>query len=238
MVIATATVLVLGGCASTTRFVVARTEPAPLAGVARPSLAFQDAPEHPGSGRQLVHLLAGRLERAGLSPAVGEPDASVTGWIELLAPEAGRVHVRAQVVPVSGTPSSPSIAVTGAPAAAPALLDAAAAELAAALLPAAGETVTVEWEEVGEWDAAARTHMAAGRPDQALAALEEALPRAKAAVGAEALASLHYDLGLCLDLVGRAADAERALDEALTLDGSERHLAALRDVRRRREGRR
>lgn len=236
--IATATAIVLGGCASTTRFVVARTEPAPLSGVRRPSLAFSDAPEHPGSGQRLSVLLAQRLRAAGMTPPSGETsseaDASVVGWIELLAPDVGRVHVRAQVVPVSGGPASqPSIAVTRAPSTVPELLDAAAAELAVALLPLASESVTIEWEEVGDWDEDARAHMAAGQPREALSSLEDALPRAKAAVGAEALASLYYDLGVCLDLVGRTSEAERAFDEALTLHGSERHLSALRDVRRR-----
>ncbi len=75
-----------------------------------------------------------------------------------------------------------------------------------------------------------------GRGDVAgaLAALEAALPRAKAAaVDAATLGALHYDLGLCLDLLGRSAEADRALDEALTLDGSERHIEALQALRRR-----
>lgn len=245
VLILSAIVLALsGGCATTTRFVVSRAAPAPLAGVERPALVFQGPPSRPDAGDLLAAALAERLREAGLSPAMGAADldaldATVQGWIEGLEADGGRLTVRLQVArPRQGSTALPLIVVVVPRGAGlDALLAEAAARVAAALLPGAAEPVTVEWERAGDRDLPARRHMAAGDVAAALAALEEALRQATAdAVDAETLAALHYDLGLCLDLLGRMAEAERAFDEALTLHGSERHIEALRDLRRRRAG--
>ncbi|MCO5169394.1 MAG: hypothetical protein M9894_23875 [Planctomycetes bacterium] len=235
-----------GGCATTTRFVVPRAAPAPLAGVQRPALVFHGPPSRVEAGDLLAAAVAARLREAGLDPAIGAAagdlealDGTVQGWIEGLEADGGRMAVRLQVArPREGTVALPQVVVV-----APrgtSLEDRiadAAARIAAALLPGPSALETVEWERAGDWDRPARRHMAAGDVPAALAALEDALARATAAaVDAETLAALHYDLGVCLDLLGRAAEAERALDEALTLHGSERHIEALRDLRRRRAG--
>lgn len=138
------------------------------------------------------------------------------------------------IAPGGESVSLPAVDVVASPVPLDALLAEAAARIGVALLPGPSVETTVEWEDADDWDVLAREHMGRGDVAGALAALEVALPRAKAAaVDAATLGALHYDLGLCLDLLGRSADADRALDEALTLDGSERHIEALQALRRR-----
>lgn len=235
-----------GGCASTTQFVVARDVPAPLAQERRPAVAFTGPPGgSPGAGEALARALVERLRLAGLDPVVVAPEApptqgrAIVGAIDALDADAGRVVVRAHVMDLGGqvVMALAPIEVTTSPMPLDDLLAETAARLGAALLPGPAAPTTVEWEDAGEWDAAARARMERGDVHGALAALEAALPRAKAAaVDAETLGALHYDLGLCLDLVGRPVEAERALDEALTLDGTERHIEALQTLRRRGAG--
>lgn len=242
-------ILLLGaGCTTTTRFVVARTDSAPLLGVERPAVAFQAPAGQAEAGESLAQTVAGRLRTAGLGAAVGAegegdpadaavPDATVMGWIENYEPEQGRISVRLQVMRSGVLVTVPAVEVVGGPRGASPLLAEAGARVASALLPGPDARVEVEWESAPPWDELAQEHMAAENVAYALSALEDGLRRAKAAaVDVETLASLHYDLGLCLDLVGRDAEAERALDEALTLFASERHLDALHTLRRRREG--
>lgn len=242
-------ILLGSGCTTTTRFVVARTDPAPLVGVQRPAVAVQAAAGKAEAGESLAQTVAGRLRAAGLAAIVeaGDrieareatdatvPDATVMGWIDGYEPEQGRISVRLQVMRSGVLLSVPTIEIVGGPTGASALLAEAGARVSSALLPGPTSRVEVEWEQAGGWDDLAQEHMAADHVAFALSAVEGALRRAKtAAVDVETLASLHYDLGLCLDLVGRDAEAERAFDEALTLFGSERHLDALHTLRRRR----
>jgi hypothetical protein len=259
-------ILLLGaGCTTTTRFVVARTDSAPLLGVERPAVAFQAPAGQAEAGESLARTVAGRLRAAGLGASVGTegegdpadatvdgtvpdgtvpdgtvpdgtvPDGTVMGWIENYEPDQGRLSVRLQVMRSGVLVTVPAVEVVGGPRGASALLAEAGARVAGALLPGPDARVEVEWESAAPWDELAQEHMAAEDVASALGALEDGLRRAKAAaVDVETLASLHYDLGLCLDLVGRDAEAERALDEALTLFASERHLDALHTLRRRR----
>lgn len=243
----------LGGCASTTRFVVERAVSTPLRGERRPAVAISGPPGRPEAGEALTRAVIERLKLEGLDPvAAGGPadpapgsktgDAprearnGVFGVIDSLDVDAGLLSARLHVVGSDGVTALAPIEHVAAPAPLEDLVAAVAARIVAALVPATQTTSsTVEWEDAGEWDVAARAHLAQGRVEAALAALEEALRRAKAAaVDAGTLAALHYDLGLCLDVLGRWADAERALDEALTLRASELHIEALQDLRRRR----
>lgn len=239
-------ILLLGaGCTTTTRFVVERTDSAPLLGVERPAVAFQAPAGEAEAGESLAQTVAGRLRSAGVGAVVGAegdpaagaaaPDATVMGFIDGYEPEQGRISVRLQVMRSGVLVTVPAVEVVGGPRGASALLAEAGARVVSALLPGPDARVEVEWESAAPWDEAAQEHMAGENVAAALSALEDGLRRAKAAaVDVETLASLHYDLGLCLDLVGRDAEAERALDEALTLFASERHLDALHTLRRKR----
>ncbi len=232
------------GCASTTTFVVAREVSAPLAQERRPAIAFGGPPADPAAGDALARAVADRLRLAGLDPVVSTPGASsgaartVLGAIDALDVDGGRAMVRAQVVDARGeVVAMTPIEVTVSPVPLDDLLAEVAARIASALLPGPTADVTVEWEDAAPFDAEAREHMGRGDVGAARAALEGALRRAKAAaVDAATLGALHHDLGLCLDLEGRWAEAERAFDEALTLDGTERHIEALQQLRRRRAG--
>lgn len=135
------------------------------------------------------------------------------------------------------------------------LFDDAAAEFARDVTPRR-EPVVVTWEDAGDANEPARGYFAKHDYARAAQALSEALgepadpfvdfegpadakgprprdgrPRPELSVR-ETAAAL-YDLGLCEDALGNLRHAGKLLDRALTLECSERHLAVLRDLRRR-----
>jgi hypothetical protein len=226
----------LGACASTTTYVVERVDAsAPLAGSRRVEVVVQAAPDRPAVAAAFARALSERLALARFEVVGGDGDVTLGVWIDALVPEAGRATVRWQLAREDGSSTSGAPAqVETTPLSEQELIARAADALTLALTPGPPERIEVEWEGAGAWDADAQERMAAGDVAGALASLEGALGRARAsAVDAETLAALHFDLAVCLDALGRLSDAERALDEALTLHGTERHIEALQELRRR-----
>jgi len=112
------------------------------------------------------------------------------------------------------------------------LVDAAASSIAREVLPRR-EPAIVTWESAGGVDDPALKHMSERDYQKADEDLRGLLTGK--ALSVHERACVLYDAALCEDALGDYPLADRHLDEALTLENSELHQSALRDLRHRAE---